>query len=52
MSVVFDRLKEMKGNQMIKENLEIDFILDFYDIVDECGCSENLWCSDCFNGTY
>jgi len=32
---------------MINESLELDFALDFYDITDECGCSENLWCKEC-----
>jgi len=35
---------------MIKKDLELDFILDYYDIVDECNCSENLWCAGCLNG--
>lgn len=34
---------------MKNENLELDFILDFYDITEDCGCSENLWCQECLS---
>lgn len=32
---------------MINQKDEIRHALDVYDMVEDCGCTENYWCKEC-----